>query len=128
MNIYLAMEYFDLGRSNSVGLRVVCGCSWPPSPEPLYTPAVDIWATGVITYELLTKRVPFTSSGQLSQFCRDYTPEGDELSLHDLEQNGVGDVAVDFIKSLLRPDPEERLSVEQGLEHAWCRAEGDSRG
>lgn len=83
-----------------------------------------MWATGVIAYELLTKTLPFTPNVQLVQFCKEYSGSGgDQLPLDALVQSGVGDLAVDFITTLLKLDSVGRLTVEEALEHGWCQVD-----
>lgn len=73
-------------------------------------------------YELLTKKVPFVSNGQLSLFCRE-NPHGGGFPVDILKENGVGDSAVELIQLMLKPNPEERMNVQACLEHAWCQVE-----
>ena len=78
----------------------------------------DVWAVGVVAYELLTLRRPFFGdhSKQLIQDFKKY----------DLKRNAVLQrvtercpVASDFVARLLAPDPSQRLTAVEALEHPF---------
>jgi len=82
------------------------------SPVPPYTLKVDVWAVGVITYELLVGRPPFEVSSQkqtamLIVWGSPSFPE--HLSAE----------ARDFISLALRKDPSERPSMLDLLRHPF---------
>uniref|UniRef100_A0A7S1VW90 Calmodulin n=1 Tax=Grammatophora oceanica TaxID=210454 RepID=A0A7S1VW90_9STRA len=99
------------------------GTLYAMSPEAIegsYSSKTDLWSAGVIAYMLLSGGVkPF---GGLERFtakevvkfifrCK-YSFDGDHWSQ-------VSDDAKDFIRSLLKADPNERLSAEDALKHPW---------
>ncbi|KAF8247665.1 Pkinase-domain-containing protein, partial [Wilcoxina mikolae CBS 423.85] len=69
-----------------------------------YTNSVDIWSVGVITYEILTKKVPFRNDVQL---------------VHYLNIKQASQSAVSFIKRLLAPMPSDRPTAEECLDDVW---------
>ncbi|KAI0818273.1 Pkinase-domain-containing protein [Xylaria sp. FL0064] len=84
------------------------------SPTQEHTKAVDQWALGVLTYELLTGEHPFRGSepddpstriinGDMRPICADW----------------VSQEAKNFIKALLVVDPSERLPLRNVLTHPW---------
>ncbi|KAI0114065.1 serine/threonine-protein kinase [Nemania sp. FL0031] len=96
----------------------VCGTLEYFAPEmlapgkPGYTNAVDLWALGVLTYELLVGHTPFTDSDDSTKARirhRDMRPLPQGISLE----------AQDFIHSLLVLDPEQRLPLNDVLGHPW---------
>lgn len=79
-----------------------------------YTRAIDLWALGCIVYRLCTQMVPFpfhNNSLPLKHYCEQTTlfPEQALLS------RGISKQFVALVKSLLRPEPSERLPAGAGL-------------
>lgn len=117
---------FGLSRfvdgNNTMNTRV--GTPYYIAPEVLnrrYDKACDLWSLGVITYILLSGFPPFYGDNDQEIFNSvrkgqfDFpSPEWDRISLE----------ARDFIRSLLKMNPSERLTAEQALEHAWIVGEG----
>eukprot|EP00803_Ostreobium_quekettii_P004365 evm.model.scf_394.1 EVM.evm.TU.scf_394.1 scf_394:12902-20036(+) len=120
-------------------LKERCGSPIYIAPEVLlrnYGQKCDLWSTGVLAYQLLTGRLPFSGDEgfPLSQQYMDkqmftnkqafravlygdldfVMPPWDELSPQ----------AMDFVKSLLQREPEKRPTAEQALEHEWL-SEGE---
>jgi len=94
------------------------------SGSPLYLPAevlnhtpynpflADLWAVGVLTYELLTGVVPYDSESY------------DEL-VHMVNTQKVvyldtfSPTLVDFLSGLLSKDPASRFTLEDAINHPW---------
>ncbi|KAI5838515.1 kinase-like domain-containing protein [Morchella snyderi] len=104
-----------------------------------YTLAVDMWALGVIVYELLTSRHPFQENttfhepitscpgannqaqshiGEIDQFLFLYFCKGD-APLRIFPAPHMSERASDFIKKVLVADAERRMSAAAALEHEW---------
>lgn len=87
-----------------------------------YPPPVDMWAVGVICFVCLVNRLP-VHGGEMFQGV----PLTDALLMHSmqlvLQENGVTlpEEALSFIENLLREYPEQRLTAQQVLEHAWLQ-------
>ena len=86
----------------------VTGTQYYKAPEMLngsaYDEKVDVWAIGVIAYQLCFGRLPFYS---------EYASEIIEQILSDepsYEHPSISSLEVDFLKALLRKDPKQRLS------------------
>ncbi|XP_056309216.1 serine/threonine kinase 17a like [Danio aesculapii] len=116
----------DFGLSRRVDsvseVREILGTPEYVAPEILdYEPistATDMWSIGVLTYVMLTGESPFLGEEKqetflnISQVNVDYS--------QDVFQ-GVSDLAVNFIQSLLIKNPRKRSTVEQCLNHSWLR-------
>lgn len=95
--------------------------------EEPYDFRVDCWATGVITYILLTGAPPFydrrsanpTKQGMYDDIVRN---EPD----YSLLKN-VSEAAVQFIQLALEKNPNNRASVEQMLAHEWIENNSNAK-
>lgn len=102
-------------------LTNICGTLGYLSPEVFrrcYTDKVDIWAIGVMTYELLCGECPYLGKGvthrrNVEQGRVHYGSRFYNLSCQ----------AREFIKSLLTVDPSSRPSAKEASSHAWLRAQ-----
>ncbi|KAK1159115.1 serine/threonine-protein kinase 17A-like [Acipenser oxyrinchus oxyrinchus] len=114
----------DFGLSRRVDnvreVREILGTPEYVAPEILnYEPiriATDMWSIGVLAYVMLTGESPFLGDSKqetflnISQVNVDYSQDVFE---------GVSDLAVDFIKSLLIKNPRKRATAEDCLKHPW---------
>ncbi|KAJ5987398.1 hypothetical protein N7451_011763 [Penicillium sp. IBT 35674x] len=76
-----------------------------------FNPEADIWSMGVISYYLLTGKLPFSGRCELLSY---YKKESD-LPFKPL--NSVE--ASCFLRDVLTPAPSDRLTAKEALEHAW---------
>ncbi|KAJ6221717.1 hypothetical protein RDWZM_000262 [Blomia tropicalis] len=100
------------------------GCPAYVSPEILFTNAysgtmADCWSVGVILYTMLVGRYPFhdtSPSVVFTKIRRGTYNIPDSLTKH----------AKCLIRSLIRIDPEQRLTAEDALAHRWLRSANSS--
>jgi len=108
--------------------RLMAQCGTPAYVAPevitgkLYTPAVDMWAAGVIMYATLCGELPFDHRDQQSSFrliakgkyhapCKSLSPDCEDL-----------------MRKLLCVDKVARLTAAEALEHRWIRRHTSSIG
>ncbi|KAF6254545.1 hypothetical protein COO60DRAFT_312479 [Scenedesmus sp. NREL 46B-D3] len=108
------------------------GTPWYMSPEVLSSavePASDVWAAGVMAYQLLSGRFPFDDwqhpeAPALSLVWRSIISEQPSFSRGGWQD--ITDSAKDFCRSLLNKDPRQRPSAREALQHPWLR-KGNAR-
>ncbi|RYP65311.1 hypothetical protein DL771_008380 [Monosporascus sp. 5C6A] len=85
--------------------------------------AVDMWSMGVITYTLLCGYSPFRSENlqDLIDEC-----SSAQIVFHERYWRDVSDDAKNFILGLLQPDPDNRWTSQQALNHPWLSGESAS--
>jgi serine/threonine protein kinase len=83
-----------------------------------YSVAVDIWAIGVITVELLLKRLPFLSPRDIFRYCDGQK----QLDLNGVTGVDLSNTCQDFIRKLLTPNPITRLKAVSARIHPWVAA------
>ncbi|KAJ5064774.1 lanosterol 14-alpha-demethylase [Bipolaris maydis] len=128
----LSVKLADFGLAKIIGeesfTTTLCGTPSYVAPEILensnhrrYTRAVDVWSLGVVLYiclcgfppfsdELYSAENPYTLSQQIKMGRFDYpSPYWDS----------VGDPALDLIDRMLTVDVEQRITVDECLEHPW---------
>ena len=128
----MTVKLADFGLAKIIGeesfTTTLCGTPSYVAPEILegtshrrYTRAVDVWSLGVVLYiclcgfppfsdELYSQENPYTLSQQIKMGRFDYpSPYWDS----------VGDPALDLIDRMLTVDANERITIDECLEHPW---------
>ncbi|GAV57294.1 Pkinase domain-containing protein/EF_hand_5 domain-containing protein [Cephalotus follicularis] len=99
----------------------IVGSPYYMAPEVLkrnYGPEVDVWSAGVILYILLCGVPPFwaeTEQGVAQAIIR---------SVIDFKRDPwpkVSENAKELVKKMLNPDPKQRLTAQQVLDHPWLQ-------
>jgi serine/threonine protein kinase len=80
-----------------------------------YSATIDIWAIGVIAFEMLLKKQPFVSVKDLF----DYVRGAKQLSLAGMYELGVSASCQEFLKAVLSPNPVTRPTAGSAGNHAW---------
>ncbi|KAK9711898.1 hypothetical protein K7432_007490 [Basidiobolus ranarum] len=116
----------DFGVAKSVTddqdvLRTVCGSRGYTAPEILwkrgYGKPVDMWSIGIITYILLCGYLPFQRWEGHPEYLNALRRA--KYRFDEKYWCNISDDAKDFIKQLLDPNPDTRLTAAQALHHRW---------
>jgi serine/threonine protein kinase len=78
----------------------------------------DLWSVGVITFFLLTQRMPFNGETSDDIFAKIVTGK---FQYPRWAMTGLTKEGRDFIDRLIVVDPMTRMTARQGLSHAWIR-------
>ncbi|KAI1300553.1 hypothetical protein EDD11_006098 [Mortierella claussenii] len=127
----MIVKISDFGLAKMIGEHVffntVCGTPSYVAPEVIrngeYGKGVDMWSLGVVLYICLCGFPPFSDDLappklriQVLQSMYSFpSPYWDEIS----------DEAVDLVQGLLAQNADDRLTVDEALEHVWMTLEDD---
>ncbi|KAI1407942.1 kinase-like domain-containing protein [Hypoxylon sp. FL1857] len=78
----------------------------------IHTAAVDMWSLGAVAFHLLTGRLPRKDN---------YTP----FPVWPLNDKGSSQRCIAFIRVTMARRPEDRLTAQEALDHAWLAGFGD---
>lgn len=102
----------------SDGRKTFCGTMDYLSPEMVsqepHDHRVDIWALGVLLYEMLTGDPPFAGRNNAHVLGR-------ILSVDIIMPVSIPEGAADLIHALLKASPQERLTLDAALKWAWLK-------
>jgi serine/threonine protein kinase len=82
-----------------------------------YTNAADLWSLGFLVHWLLTVKLPLTRT-EMGKFCIGALPS---LPQQHLREKYITNDGINFILSLLRPQPSQRPSAYHIREHKWLQ-------
>lgn len=102
--LYIAPELFD-------------------APGPVFSPAADMWAFGVVVYSLLTSHYPFKEGldSQTIEKIKNGDWDEDLIRNADAVQDGGVEDVLALIKGCLELRPEKRWTVSDVLECSWLK-------
>jgi len=118
-----SVKLADFGWSNFFNgdRRRLTYCGTPEylAPEMIqqagHDKSLDIWNLGVLMFELLTGSPPFEGSNQQELF--------DNILKFKIKwPKGFSGVARDLVTKLLKTNPQERMSLNEVLNHPWFKS------
>ncbi|XP_043543436.1 hormonally up-regulated neu tumor-associated kinase homolog [Chiloscyllium plagiosum] len=119
------IKIVDFGLSNTLKndsqelLNTQCGSPAYAAPELLahqkYGPKVDVWSIGVSMFAMLTGTLPFTVEPFNIKQLHQKMVNGEISSIPPEISSG----AIQFMLSLLEPDPTKRPTVREAMEEKW---------
>ena len=84
-----------------------------------YSKAVDLWSIGIMTYLMLSGKLPFNGLDE-NEVAKAVAFDEPDYKRNDCWKN-ISKEAVDFVKKLLEKDPTKRMNIKQALEHEWIK-------
>jgi serine/threonine protein kinase len=98
------------------------GCYMPPEviDSRGHGKPVDLYATGVVLYRVLTGKLPFR--GVTLQECYEQVMSG-KIDFHCREWRDISNEGKEFCATLLAADPAARPTAQQSLSHPWFVAD-----
>ena len=96
-----------------------CGTPEYLAPEMItksgHNESVDIWALGVLIFEMLTGRTPFNFTGDRIQLFNNIK------TLRIVWTDDFPQLAKDLVGKILRLNPKDRLTLDEIINHQWFR-------
>lgn len=88
-----------------------------------YDEKIDMWSLGIMIYLMLSGNYPYKVESE-EKFL-------DKVKTQNLDFSKgiwvkISDQCVDFIRKLLNPNPQKRLSANRAIKHPWLKSEVDS--
>lgn len=119
--------YGENAAGDRTGLTTQCGSPAYAAPELLakrvYGPKVDVWSAGVVTYALLTGRLPFTVEPFKISSLYKKMINGDMNHI----PSTLSKSCKDFIHRVLTANPDKRPTVDEIIQHRWLKEAVDYR-
>eukprot|EP00186_Timspurckia_oligopyrenoides_P002264 CAMPEP_0182449522 /NCGR_PEP_ID=MMETSP1172-20130603/35092_1 /TAXON_ID=708627 /ORGANISM="Timspurckia oligopyrenoides, Strain CCMP3278" /LENGTH=749 /DNA_ID=CAMNT_0024646839 /DNA_START=210 /DNA_END=2459 /DNA_ORIENTATION=- len=112
-------RFFDQGVDKP--LTSIVGTVFYMAPEVVnerpYGFQVDVWAVGVILYELLSGNRPF--DGGKNEEMTIQSIKSDEVSFSGPQWRNISEDAKSLLSALLQKNPEKRICAAGALQHRW---------
>ena len=104
------------------GLKLPLGSCLYMAPEickkQQYDEKVDIWATGIITYQMLSGHENFPFFGDTKEETKDCI-KNERLKFDPFLFEKISEEAKEFISLCLCKEQENRLTAKELLQHRW---------
>ncbi len=121
------LRILDFGLSKILGPYEKCdepyGTLTYCAPEIIvdepYSKAVDLWSLGIMTYLMISGKLPFNSEDE-NEIARQVVYDEPDYIKNPVWKN-ITQECKDFIKRLLEKDQNKRMSIKELLEHKWIK-------
>jgi serine/threonine protein kinase len=120
----LKIADFGLARilnSNSI-INTLCGSPLYMSPEILHKKShstkSDLWSIGIVIYEMLFGRHPFTKCNTIAELFHYMTIENIIIPPNN-DINEISKSCVELLISLLKKNPNDRITWNDFFSHPW---------
>lgn len=119
----------DFGCSRPVPLTQPCGSPLYMAPEMAnrcFGTAIDMWAAGVMLFQLLTGRLPFWGKNMTLEKIRQLPPYAivaavrtHDVSYERSEWRRLSPEAQQLVQAMLERNPAARITAAEALAHPW---------
>ncbi|KAL7462142.1 hypothetical protein ACHAXS_002529 [Conticribra weissflogii] len=83
--------------------------------------AIDLWAVGIVLFELLIGKKPFSMPDAVDANFRYIAINADLAGLLRMKGVELEKEAVDLLQKMLHLDPKKRLTLAEVVEHPWVK-------
>ena len=89
--------------------------------------AIDMWSAGIVLFELIVGKKPFSMADPVDRNFMTISVEGDLAGLLRLKGIEVSNQAIDLLQNMMWYDPAKRLTLAEIVNHPWVRGQSDRK-
>ncbi len=117
---------FGFARIKNSMQRVttICGSPLYMAPELLeeksYTEIVDIWAIGMILYEMIYGEHPYNNCKDMDDL-KEFSKKDIQIPPSNNKNPNISQDCIDIMKKMLNKEENKRMKLEELFKHVWIR-------